>query len=489
MPKGGAAVSLDAWRRKNDPTHVSGPTEAVFKRDLPKGAKRFIITGAQNATPVEQAWWDVLQSAARELKAEILVVPLRYKNPTSIWTASQANAEHWAPPVQPYLWNQRLTLNPNLMLIADIKIPPTKSTPLSGFDAMSTTHSAIFAHPKVQMTTVPTPSSRMAKILTTTGVVTQENYTDSGLGKISEFHHSLSAVLVELDGKRFYLRHLHFDRKTKSCTDLRTRYFASGKEAAPPAAALVMGDMHIRVIDPKVERARAKLVEMINPEVRGWNDTLDAYSCTPHHEGNPFVQQTKAASGWGNVQKEVAQAIEYIRAQQREGTLEVIVPSNHDDMLTRWIKRVDWKAQSDENAKFYLRTALAIKERARLTPQGVVYPDAFSYWLTAEGMDNVRVLQRDESFLAAGIELGMHGDIGPNGARGSRKNLRRIGVKSVIGHAHSPGIDEGCYQTGTSSYLRLEYNHGASGWLNADVVVNADGKRQVIIYIDGKFTP
>ena len=50
----------------------------------------------------------------------------------------------------------------------------------------------------------------------------------------------------------------------------------------------------------------------------------------------------------------------------------------------------------------------------------------------------------------------MHGDKGPNGARGSIRNLRRIGIRSVIGHTHSPGIDEGCYQVGTSTRLRLE---------------------------------
>ena len=67
------------------------------------------------------------------------------------------------------------------------------------------------------------------------------------------------------------------------------------------------------------------------------------------------------------------------------------------------------------------------------------------------------------------------------------RNLRRVGVRSVIGHSHSPGIEEGCYQTGTSTFLRLEYNSGPSGWLQAHVLVHADGKRQLIIIIDGKW--
>jgi hypothetical protein len=97
----------------------------------------------------------------------------------------------------------------------------------------------------------------------------------------------------------------------------------------------------------------------------------------------------------------------------------------------------------------------------------------------------VRVLDEDESFRLGGVELGMHGDRGPNGSRGSIRNLRRIGVKSIIGHSHSPGIDEGCYQVGTSTRLRLEYNHGASSWLNCHCILHADGKRQLVVIVDG----
>jgi len=89
--------------------------------------------------------------------------------------------------------------------------------------------------------------------------------------------------------------------------------------------------------------------------------------------------------------------------------------------------------------------------------------------------------------MVGGIELGMHGNRGLNGSRGSIRNLRRIGVKSVIGHSHCPGIDEGCYQVGTSTRLRLDYNHGASSWLNAHGIVHADGKRQIVVIVDGNW--
>ena len=123
----------------------------------------------------------------------------------------------------------------------------------------------------------------------------------------------------------------------------------------------------------------------------------------------------------------------------------------------------------------------------RLGKGGTEYPSPFLLWLARAAIPNVRALGGDESFVLGGVELAMHGDRGPNGARGSIRNLRRIGIRSIIGHTHSPGIDEGCNQTGTSTRLRLEYNHGASGWLNAHVLLNADGKRQLIVIVDGEW--
>ena len=84
----------------------------------------------------------------------------------------------------------------------------------------------------------------------------------------------------------------------------------------------------------------------------------------------------------------------------------------------------------------------------------------------------------------------MHGDHGPNGARGSLKNLSRIGVKNVHGHGHGPGEEEGATRVGTGSRLDLNYARGSpSGWLQADAFVHANGKRQLIFYIEGKHRP
>jgi hypothetical protein len=484
--------SLADFREAHDPTYERHEPTAVFQRELPKGARKFIVTAAQNGTPVNKDWWDVIQCIAETNKAEIIVIPLRYKNPTSHWSGSQRNAEYWDAPVRPYLWNVRHSLNKNLTLLADMKIQPTAASPLTGSDGLSLASSGIVGHTKVQLKCIPTPQSRMAKVLMTTGVCTVANYTDSRAGKIGEFHHSLAAVYVEIDGGRFFARHVHFDAKTKSATDLNWRYYAKSSRPAPRPLALIMGDTHVDFIDPSVESATFtapdSMVNVLKPKALVWHDLNDDYSCNPHHFGNPFNVVAKRKHGRDDVHAEVLRAIEYVKKNTPAGADSYVVPSNHNDFLGRWINQNDWK-RDPVNAEFYLETALAMVRGTKMGPKGTTYPDPFTYWLRREALGrlDIMALDSDESLMIGGVECGMHGHQGPNGARGSIQNLRRLGVKSIIGHSHTPGIDEGCYQVGTSTRLRLEYNHGASSWLNAHCLLHEDGKRQLIVIVDGKW--
>jgi hypothetical protein len=457
----------------------------VFKRTLGKTTTRFLVTAAQNATPVHKGFWASLTRAAEHLSAEILVVPIRYKNPTSRWSASQANEEAWDPAVQPYLFNQRASLHKNLVLVGDVKTQPTASSPLTGFDAITHGESAILAHTKLQLKTIPTPQHSLPKILTTTGACTMPNYTDSKAGALGKFHHTVGAALVETRGKRFHLRQINAERDG-AFQDLSTIYGPEGITEGVPLAGLALGDTHVDFIDPRVHRATfgpGSMDEVLKPATIVFHDLLDAYACNPHHRGNPFNAYAKHKAGRNDVRAEVERAVRYAWAWAAERG--VVVSSNHDDMLRRWIVSEDWK-NDPVNMPFYLETARMMLERTTFTPSGMSCPSPFALW--AERLaPGLRVLSGDESFRIASIECGMHGNLGPNGARGSRMNLRRIGVKSAIGHSHSPGIEEGCTQGGTSTRLRAEYTGGPSSWLNTHIAIYLSGKRTLLNIIDGEW--
>jgi hypothetical protein len=462
--------------------------ELRFHRSL--DSQYYIITGAQNATPVEAAFWKVLQVAAEHLSAELVVVPYRYKNPNSLWTGAQESDEWWADEVSPYLFNVRKKLNPNLVLAADVKTQPTASSPLSSFEGLTGAESCIIVHPKMQMTVVPAPTSRYPKILTTTGTCTRRNYTDTKAGKLGAFHHFLGGLIVEQRGSKFFHHQINADRATGSFTWLDWHFTAAGVVKAAPALGLVCGDIHQRVICPNVDRATFKgsdsIVGTLNPECVVVHDGIDGSTVNPHEVGNPFLAAARAKAGLTNVEDEIREFVEFI-ADRVKGRKTVIVDSNHHDFIARWILRTDWK-QDLRNAPFYLETAQAMLASAKWNGRGGEYADPFVYWVNKFAGDaDIQCLGPDESFRLADIEVGMHGHRGPNGSRGTLKNLSRLGSRVISGHTHTPGIEEGHYKVGTSTLLRLQYTHGPSSWLNTHCSVYATGKRALLNIIDGEW--
>ncbi len=474
-----------AWRQGRKVSKAKREKPKRFTRVL--SGKRYLITSAQNATPIDVPFFESLKVAAKHLAAELVVIPLRYKNPTSVWSGKQADDEWWAPEVVPYLFNMRKKLGPNLVLVGDVKIQPTAASPLTGFESLTGAESCIIGHPKMQFRSVPAPSGRFPKILSTTGSVTRRNFTDTRAGKVGAFHHCLGAVVVELQGKRFHLRQINADRETGTFTDLDKVYSPRGVKKAPPALGLVMGDSHARFTDPAVDRTTFGangIVATLNPKALVFHDVFDGYSLNPHHAGNPFIAKAKLRADFGCVRDEVEHAIKFVR-ERSSGRKAVIVASNHDDFLSRWVIATDWRS-APSNATFYLETATAMLASSKMTPSGAEYVDPFTYWVDKlKDGATIRCLGANESFAIGGNECGSHGHAGPNGARGSIKNFSNLGAKMITGNGHAPGIENGHYRVGTSTPLRLEYTKGPSNWLNTHCVIYANGRRSLITIIDG----
>lgn len=488
---GAPCLECFAEQRRGTPSrvHRAAPLPEISARYArPLAAQRYLITSAQNATPVHAGFLAALRVAAKHLGAELVVIPLRYKNPTSVWSRKQEDDEHWAPELEPFLFNVRRKLGPNLVLCGDVKTQPTASSPLTGFEALTGAESCIIGHPKMQLRSVPA-AGRYPKILSTTGACTRRNYTDTKAGKLGAFHHFLGAVVVELDGKRFHLRQVNADRITGEFTDLETHYTANGAHQAPPALGLVLGDTHARMTCPDVDAATfgpGGIVETLQPRTLVFHDLFDGYSVNPHHAGDPFIAAAKHSAGMTNAREEVIHAVEFVK-RRAHGRRAVIAASNHDDFLARWVRNTDWRS-SPGNAKFYLETAQAMLASTRMGPGGAEYADPFAHWVEKlKGRASIRCLAKDELFKLGDVECSLHGHAGPNGSRGTLGNLSRLGTKVISGHGHEPGIQEGHYRVGTSTPLRLEYTHGPSSWQNCHAVVYASGKRSLLIIVDGSW--
>lgn len=454
------------------------------------GRRRVVVTAAQNATPVNKAFFASLLGYCKAREAQLIVIPYRYKNPTSMWSEKADHDDWWAPELVPYLLDRRVDLNPNLVLLADIKTQPTASAPLQGFETVTGAKSAIIGHPKLALKTVPTPQSRMAKILTSTGAVTVKNYIESKAGKKAEHHHTFGACVVELDGRRFHLRQINAVRDGSFC-DLQFEY-SGAKVRQRDIAALVMGDTHAEFVDPAVMKAtfdgKDSIVATLKPKTLVWHDLHDFFSRNHHHKHEVFTNYGKHLFGLDDVRRGLEETFALVDRVTPAGVRNIFVPSNHPDALARWVKESDPKTDP-RNCVFWAETFTAMCHGTKRSDTGVQTIDPFAYWAMKmlKTAPQARFPSRSESVEIEGIDVNHHGDAGPNGSRGTLKGFTRIGVKSVIGHSHSPGIDEGAYQVGHNSRGNLEYQRGPSSWLPADCLIYGNGKRSLLFIIDGEW--
>ncbi|MFA6691443.1 MAG: hypothetical protein WCR98_05635 [Saccharofermentanales bacterium] len=436
-------------------------------------ADKYVITSAQNATPINEPFFASLLRYCEENSAKLFVIPYRYRNPTSMFV--DKDHDWWDKRLLPYIADTRFNLTKNLQLMGDIKIQPTAARPLSGMDSMTGTECAIFGHPKVQLKSIATRAGEMAKIIATTGSITVPNYTNSKAGKKGQHHHSFSAMIVEKDGTSFHMRHITSCRDG-SFIDLDREYTPTETRKAAPAKALVLGDLHHMFMDQMNDLAVfgfGGIVETLRPENVVLHDVIDSYSISHHHKSNPFINYVKHQSKSNSIRKEIEGVIDYLNARAKKAKLHV-VSSNHHNHIMQWLSSTDWR-NDPENAEFYLETALYMIRGSKMSASGASVPDPFKFWIEKRCPD-VSIIDESNGLQIGDFELGFHGHNGPNGAKGSLSNLSKIGTKVIIGHSHTPGREDGSLSVGTSSRLDLEYAKGPSAWLHTHAVVYANGK-------------
>jgi hypothetical protein len=469
------------------------------KKKISNKSNRYIVTWAQNNTPVHEIFLRNIEAYAAKIGAEIIIIAGRYKNPTSVFTDKYF--ETWHSRVSPYLYANRESIHNHLILIGDVKISPTATLPMTAMQGFSGSESCIFGHPKSQMEMIPVLEGRPPKMMMTTGSCTVENYTDSKAGKKGEFHHTLGFVVVEMDGDIFHTRQVTatddgnfydlcyrvrfnggYKKKDIAGLTFLNKEFegASVIEDVNEIDAAILGDIHFGEHDQKVIDATVNcLFKKLKPKQVVLHDVFDGHSISHHDENDPIAQYHKEVEGKNSLDKEIENMLIGLEPFAEYKT--VIVRSNHDDFLDRWIKRSDWRKQSTmKNSLAYMKfTALLLENKA---PKGVIP------YLINEKFPEMITLGLSDSYKIHDWEAGQHGHIGASGSRGSINQFRRLNSKMIIGHSHSPSRKDGVIQVGTSTHLRVGYNVGPSGWLQTHAIVHPDGKAQHINFIRGKFT-
>lgn len=476
-----------------------------LKKEM-KGFKRFVITTAVAESPVDKSFLASINNYCKVNEACLLILP------------ANQNFDH----IDPILTEENIVfdeiaLNKKIH-VSNIQVEPKQVDPLAGLERLGQRNgSFIFASPKQSLRLVATGNYKLPHALMTTGAITLPKYQASRYKSkkrnfVASNDHVMGAIIVEIvDNQLYHYRQIQADGSGGFC-DLGKYYQGKSVKKVPPIA-LVMGDYHSAEVDKVVEQAHVELIKELKPSQLFLHDAFDGQSISHHDKDSNAKKSALSLANRTSLAKELKELSLNVNKFADLVDHIIWVKSNHDTFLDRYLNTRMWLKDHENGFVSSLLYPYAIAKYVEGTPKQKLkavakaleieeaqllklYPDLLDgksplqVALEQRGLKNkhkYKFLEYDEDYFIAGIQMGCHGDKGPNGSRGSLRAMERSYGNSISGHTHTPAILRGAWQVGTCSILRPEYAKGPSSWFHTSCLVYPNGQRQLINFIGGEY--
>ncbi len=487
-------VDRVAKEKKPDDRPVSAGTlnHAESIRPVLSG-NRFLISSAQNNTEVHREFLINLEKYAGLIGAQIVIFPFLY-NKNGFQNGEGQETIWYDPSIEKYLQRETVWLGDNKKVAAmAYNILPTVKAPLSGMrEAIGTASACIVPHATIAHECVPILSAQYGREvpqLYSTGTVTQRNYIKCAAGAKAENRHNFGALIVEFNNAGVHwVRQIETD-ESGNFQDMQFISEGATHFMQPDfdgVLAINFGDIHAEKTDSDVAAMQwgsgspsyDSMLDLLRPEYVFAHDLLDFEALNHHNRDNHFHMAKNQSLG-RTVEHDLRDVSQVLGAMYRPWCNTVVVRSNHDDALDRWLQDSKYEPRKDPaNALTYYQLQVRAYSCVKQQINFVSLPYALSLaW--GELPENLQFLAASESFVRAGIEFGEHGHSGINGSRGSPKQFSSN--KCNTGHTHSSSIYGGCYTAGVSARLAQGYNEtGASSWVHSSIVTYKNGFRTIV---------
>ncbi len=479
----------DKPKEKEEKPIAGGNVHAPDKERPRLEGKRFVFTAAQNNTYIHEDFFTSLLNFCSHRGAKLYVSQFSY-NKSGFQNNIKESDDLWYDPrIADYVLNTGVKVADGLVFNGELDVLPTAVDPLSGFENYNQSSSGIIPHTKVQMKSLPRMKTEFPRFLYTTGAVTLRNYIQRKAGQKAEFHHVFGAIYVEIDDAGDWFVRQLIASEDGTFYDMTEKFTPKGVEEGHSVSTITWGDIHQEKLDPEVYEGSwgdNSILTTLNPDVQFVHDLTDFTARNHHNIRDPFFLAQMHHRHTGNVSADLVRSAQFLGHISRFGTKTVVVESNHDQALERWLREADIKTDP-ENAEYYHYASALIHQQIRL---GNKRFSVYEHTLRKSGFipdDRVLFLREDDSYVVEGVEHGMHGHRGPNGARGNPKGFRYVGRRVNIGHMHSAGIFDGVYVAGVSGRMDMDYNKGPSSWSHSHIVTYRSGKRTIITMKNGKW--
>jgi transposase-like protein len=127
-------------------------------RAAPRKRAIWLLTAAQDETPLHRPFWGNLMAYAEHLGASVMVGGFTYQK--GLFEDHSVRAGIFAPEVEPFLQPAVIDLAPGLVWYGRANILPTASDPLSGWDTQTRGKWMIAPHAKIALKSVATMPAR-----------------------------------------------------------------------------------------------------------------------------------------------------------------------------------------------------------------------------------------------------------------------------------------------------------------------------------------
>lgn len=437
-----------------------------------KEKRTYIVTSAIAGCSLDKEFYSSIKTFCKYNNAKLVVFPMR--GPKSL-------NEEYNQDVLQALENDfytDYTFNSNIEGF-DIMLSPTASNPLTGLYKIAEKSSVLIASPKQNMEVIPTGNVGFPHILQGTGAITKAIYSNNKIGLLAGNDHVVGAIIVQCsDNEIFHIRQVQANTKDGSFCDLDKIYKAD-KVESEKAEAFVLGDIHNGYQDESAMKAGQEQIDLLKPKYIALHDLFDSHSVS-HWLENNITQKANRDGIFLTLKSELTALWDFLKdfSTKNKNSKILIVASNHIDHLSRYI---DEQRFSMDYSNYRVALELAMYRLDGLNILQTYIEKNFGK------LKNVVWLDRNDDYKVLDCYLGIHGDQGNNGARGSIGAIEKAYHSAFVGHSHQPKINSDVYMVGTCTRFNLPYVQGGSSWLHTNGVLHSDGSKQLITSIKGSW--
>lgn len=384
--------------------------------------------------------------------------------------------------VDPSLFNagfstvENMKLNSNLRL-RDVKVQAQKIKPFHGLSSkLPRECSHILPATKLRYETLSNLSHH-PRALISTGAITEGAYKlNTNLGQKAQEQHQFGFVYVTIVDNRIF-HAMQVDCQKNGNFHYLNEFYSDGKMTLARPKAIVLGDLHIGILDKKAYALSLEQLRDMKPEYVALHDIFDGASVN-HHESKSLISAlVNVKQKKDSLSKELKMVHKHLWDMSKEfPDIKFIIPeSNHDVFLRRYIDSYEF--MKNPNDIMFVASIIpeVIKEKRPVLEIALSHIGPLP--------KNMKFLLENDEFRVAGVNIGSHGHLGVSGSRGSVSQFDRQNFKQMSGHTHRPERQANAISVGTNSILQQRYMKGPGAHAHANGIVYKDGHQMLYVMI------